>query len=147
MVTDEIKELNRLWHVLLKEMQSKMTIEKYSHISELSTTEISVLQLLHDHPNIILKEICQRLDIPKSTLTSAVNRLVEKGYVERVSVSGDKRAFALHISEKGKAAQTEHLEYEYQILSNLLIHLQYDEIETLLRLLTKAVGGNSDAQR
>lgn len=144
MYTDEIKELNKIWHILIGRFQSKMEDQKYSHISELSTTEISILQLLHDDPNIILKEICTRLNIPKSTLTSAVNRLVKKGYVERVSSSSDKRAFSLHITEEGAAVQKAHLELEYSYLTQMLDRLDGREVETLLRLLKKTIGSDGN---
>jgi len=142
MYTDEIKELNKIMHILMGQFQRKMEDERYSHISELSTTEISILQLLHDYPDIILKEICKRLNIPKSTLTSAVNRLVKKGYVERVSISGDKRAFSLHITKEGAVIQKEHLELEYSYLSQILDRLDRTEAVSLIRLLKKSMGSD-----
>ena len=141
MYSDEIKEINKVWHVLIERFQRTMEDEKYSHINELSTTEISILQLLNDYPQIILKEICARLNIPKSTLTSAVNRLVKKGYVERISTSCDKRAFSLYITEKGAAIQKDHLELEYSCVSQILDRLDRTEVETLLRLLKKSIEG------
>ena len=142
MATDEIKELNKILHIFMWEFQNKLESDRYSHISKLSTTEISVLQLLSDYPNIILKEICTRLNIPKSTLTSAVNRLVKKGYVERIAMRNDKRAFYLHITEIGTIVQAEHLELEYSYLLKILNRLDTAEVETLLQLLKKSIGGD-----
>ena len=143
MAKDEVKELNKILHIFMWNFQNKLENDSYSHVSELSTTEISVLQLLNDYPNSILKEICARLNIPKSTLTSAVNRLVKKGYVERISMRNDKRAFYLHITEIGKVVQADHLELEYSYLLQILGKLSAAEVEILLRLLKKSIGGDS----
>ncbi len=145
MYTDKIKELSEILHMLIGQFQNKMKDKKYLHISKLSTTEIGILQLLHDYPHIILKEICVRLNIPKSTLTSAVNRLVKKGYVERASMSNDKRAFSLCITETGTVVQKEHLELEHSYLLQILNRLDTAEAETLLRLLKKSIGDDNHA--
>ena len=144
MYTDEIMELNQIWHMLIGEMQVKLSDEKFRLVNELSTTEISVLRVLDTTPDVILKDICQRLNMPKSTLTSAVNRLVTKGYVERISTSSDKRAFSLKITENGSFVQKRHLELEHSVLSSLLSGLSQDEVFTLLRILKKTTGGNQN---
>ena len=141
MYNDEIIELNNIWHTLIGKLQSRLTDEEFKAVGELSTTEISILRVLDTTPDVILKDICKRLNMPKSTLTSAVNRLVNKGYVERVSVNSDKRAFSLNITAEGSFVQKKHLEFEHFILSGLISGLSQEEILTLLDILRKTTGG------
>ena len=144
MYANEIRELNQVWHMLIGEMQVQLEGEEFQPLGQLSTTEISVLRVLDTAPDVILKDICQQLNMPKSTLTSAVNRLVGKGYIERITASNDKRAFSLKITEKGSFVQKKHLEFEYSVLSRLLAGLSQDEVTTLLHILKKTIGGNDN---
>lgn len=135
---DKISEFSVIWHKLIQFMQHQIDDEKYCHIKGLSKIEMSILQLVYNLPNIILKDICTELDIPKSTLTSAIKRLEKKGYVKRISINNDQRAYMLQTTELGKIAQQEHLDVEYSVISLLLNNLEIEETNMLLSLLQKA---------
>ncbi len=51
--------------------------------------------------DIIMKDICTSLDMPKSTLTNMVNRLERKGYLNRTISRRDLRSYGLALRARG----------------------------------------------
>jgi len=71
--------------------------------SELSMPQYRVLGLLasgHERAT----ELASKLAVAKPTLTSLIDGLVERGYVEREGADGDRRAVRLVITPAGSAA-------------------------------------------
>ena len=135
----QVQEFGILWHQLLRLDQKKDFEKKYPNFSELTTNEISVIHIVSENPDIILKSICQILDLPKSTLTNTINRLEEKEYLFRTITKKDLRSYGLSLTEKGIQAQKEHLEYESQAFGKVLGTLETEERTELLSLIKKIV--------
>jgi DNA-binding MarR family transcriptional regulator len=98
-----------------------------------------VIHIVSENPDIILKNICEILSLPKSTLTNTINRLEEKGYLIRIITKKDLRSYGLSLTEKGIRAQEEHMEYESQVFGRVLETLESQERAELLTLLKKIV--------
>ena len=135
----QVQEFGILWHQLLRLDQKKDFKKKYPNFSELTINEISVIHIVSENPDIILKSICQILDLPKSTLTNTINRLEEKEYLFRTITKKDLRSYGLSLTEKGIQAQKEHLEYESQEFGKVLGTLDSKERTELLSLVKKIV--------
>jgi DNA-binding MarR family transcriptional regulator len=134
--------LNDLWHQFIVVMNYRDLEERYARLNELSTLEIGVIHLLHQRPDIIFREIGEHLQIPKSSLTSIVDRLEKKNYVQRVISKRDRRSFGLVLTEEGRAVQREHDSFEYEICSRILSSLDTEaEREVFLTSLTKILAG------
>lgn len=139
MSSERVKKVDDLWHRAGMQLKEEMSNTKYSDIAGLSMADRSILQIIEKNPQIIFKEICAQLGLPKSTLTSAVNRLEKKGLVTRNASVQDKRAYFLQLTESGMHAQQEHLNIEYAVFEKLLQRLSDREADTLIRLLSKAL--------
>jgi DNA-binding MarR family transcriptional regulator len=104
--------------------------------------DLHILKLIAEHPDIILKEICQKLLIPNSTLTSAINRLEKKGLLKRIISYRDRRSYGLEITEKGWEIKKEHDEVDRMITLKALSALQGDaeagELVDMLERICKA---------
>lgn len=133
------KELNQLWHIIGMDMKQEMQSGKYPAISGLTQLEMSILQAIETNPNNILKNICDVLGLPKSTLTSAINRLESKNYIKKKSVPQDKRSYGLELLDLGVQAQKEHIDVENAVFSNVLENLEENEVDQLIKILNKAL--------
>ncbi len=133
----QVQEFGALWHQLLGMDQIKDFEQKFSNFLSLTTNEISVIQIVSENPDIILKSICEILNLPKSTLTNTINRLEEKGYLFRTITKKDLRSYGLSLTEKGIMAQKEHIEYEHQMFGKILGTLVAEERIELLTLMKK----------
>ena len=82
----------------------------YRHFTEtfvdldLTQKQVSVLWLIDDHPEIAQADIGRRLQMDRATVMAMVNRLQERGFVERKASKTDGRRQTLHLTEAGYAA-------------------------------------------
>ena len=64
-----------------------------------------VLDYLKDHDGVSQKEIAAGCLIEAGSLTSILNRMEEKGLIERKMLNGNRRTFHIFITESGKKNQ------------------------------------------
>jgi DNA-binding MarR family transcriptional regulator len=68
----------------------------------LSKTEVFCLLWMSRNNEVIMSQIADMLDIPMSTATGVVNRLVKKGYLERYRSEADRRIVVIRLTEEGQ---------------------------------------------
>lgn len=120
-ITDiEIESIDKVWHELTVSLQKTSEELWKDKLAGISTIEISILSIIERKPDVILKEITQRLGIPGSTLTSAIDRLEKRGLLTRTISERDRRSFGLELTEKGKIVQEEHRESEKVLWKRVL---------------------------
>ena len=138
-ITDrQFEKLSEIWHRLLK-IHSELKLEKqFPNLQGMSNAEIGILRIVSENKDIILKDINQQLQLPKSTLTNTINRLEKQGYLHRLISNRDLRSYCLELTEKGMLVQKEHCSYEKLIMTGFLQALDSDEErDELLRMLQK----------
>lgn len=64
-----------------------------------------VLDYLGDHDGASQKEIATACHIEPASLTSILNRMEERGMVERRMLHGNRRSFYIFLTERGRALQ------------------------------------------
>lgn len=138
----DLDKLSEIHHKLYYKMSRSKLDADFPLINGLSGLEMGILGVLTDFPSANLKEICARLAISKSTLTSAVNRLVNRGYVNRAVNTSDRRSFTLTLTETGREAQQEHIASERVIYTKILTAMDSEqEVKQLLDLFDKIAEG------
>ncbi len=90
-------------------MANQMLIQK--HLLEnvksagLTMGQPKVLDFLKDHDGASQKEIAAGCLIEAGSLTSILNRMEEKGLIERKILNGNRRTFHIFLTEDGKKGQ------------------------------------------
>lgn len=74
---------------------------KKSQFNDLSITEMHTIEAIGMYKKKTTSEVAKELSITVGTLTIAINRLVKKGYVERLRSEDDRRVVKLGLSKKG----------------------------------------------
>ncbi|HDX9672528.1 TPA: MarR family transcriptional regulator [Bacillus cereus] len=125
-------------------LQSFVTINKeiikftHQNASSLGLTvqQMGILNTIYAIPNITLKEISERLSIPKSTVSVNVDDLVNLEFIERKQSDEDRREIKLKVIPKGQEASKKSIENStsYKAMSLALQQLQEDDVQTLLRI-------------
>lgn len=134
----QVDELNKLWHHMLIESNYKDIEAKYLRIQALSTNEIAILRIISEKEEVIIKDILEILNLPKSTLTSIIDRLENRNLIVRAISKRDRRSYKLELTEEGKITQDEHIKFEEEIYGKIMISLDtYEEREELLKLIRK----------
>ena len=108
--------------------------------SDLSVREVHVLtaveKLCVEQKNT-MANIAKFLCVSPGSLTTAVNTLVSKGYLERSYTPRDRRVVFIHLSASGEEACVKHAEYHRQLVNAAAEKLSDKEVEILVDALDK----------
>ncbi|QAY75382.1 MarR family winged helix-turn-helix transcriptional regulator [Sphingosinicella sp. BN140058] len=105
----------------------------------LNELDKQALLYVAQHPGCGPTDIARFLDIPKTTVTSATDRLAKRGLLERSRMEGDRRAVALQLTGQGRARAEDLLSAHRQINRRLLEPLTAPERDQFIALITKIV--------
>lgn len=114
-------------------------MESFAHL-DLTQKQVSVLWLVSDHPGIAQTDLAQRLQMDRATVMAIVNRLQDRGYLERGRSLTDGRRQTLTLLPAGRTAlsdaQKAILEHERWLTERFTKR----EVQQLVRLLTRIHG-------
>lgn len=83
-----------------------------------------------------MSAIAAKLNITVGSLTTSMNSLVKKGYVERERSERDRRVVYIHLTNKGRRAFRHHEEFHNQMTDAVLQSLGEDEVPVLVKTLS-----------
>ena len=69
---------------------------------DLKVVEFSILMLVASNPEVNQKQLGAALDISAPNLAVTLDRMVERGWVERVRGTRDRRAMHIHLTDAGR---------------------------------------------
>ncbi len=105
---------------------------------DLSVKELHVLEAVSDLTALgrnTMTAIADALSIRVSSLTTAVNTLVRKGYLERGGEPGDRRIIRVRLTEKGEQANCLHSQFHAQMIDGVTQGLSEQELDVLVQSL------------
>jgi MarR family transcriptional regulator, 2-MHQ and catechol-resistance regulon repressor len=135
-----------VWLVLMKAHRS-MSRHAQRSIAEhdIGFSGFAILEvLLHKGP-LLINDIGRRIHLTSGSITTAIDRLEERGLVERVADAGDRRAKHVSLTRTGRALITKIFAKHKQTLDAAADGLSRTERETLIELLKK-LGTAADAK-
>ena len=83
-------------------IQLKKTFARHMGPLELKAVEFSILVLVASTPQVNQKQLGQALDVSAPNLAVTLDRMVERGWVERVRSTQDRRAQHVHLTARGR---------------------------------------------
>ncbi|HOA80074.1 MAG TPA: MarR family transcriptional regulator [Defluviitaleaceae bacterium] len=125
------KLVNVLNHLMVDIFNDILTIEETSlkkgMFSDLSVKEMHTIEAIGMYHPRTMSEVAQDLKITVGTLTTAINRLVKKGYVERNRIEDDRRIVQIQLTKKGKLAYRIHEKFHTDMIKAMLDGLETEE--------------------
>ncbi|MBH1940063.1 MarR family transcriptional regulator [Mobilitalea sibirica] len=116
-------------------------IEEYSikqgAFSDLSITEIHTVEAVGLYGSKTMSEIAAQLEITMGTLTTAVDKLIRKGYLERKRSNTDRRIVNVSLTNRGKLAYRIHEKFHLDMVKAIMNDFTAQEEEILLKALRK----------
>ena len=91
---------------------------------DISMTETHVLEAVRKCDPPTMGTIAARLKITPGTLTSSVNKLIDKGYVTRHRSEADRRIVTLSLTEKGESVFQLHEEFHRDLVEAAVADLE-----------------------
>ncbi len=145
--SEEIQALDKVWHRIILIVQKTSEDLWKDELEGATTIEISILSIIQNKPDVILKDIIEILGIPGSTLTNAIDRLEKRGLIKRVISTRDRRSFGLELTDRGVLAQNEHRRSEKVLWEIVLKSFDTNvERKTLIQLLEKLADSLSEIE-
>lgn len=111
-----------------------------SEFSDLSVTEIHVIEAISIDKERTMSEVAYDLSITVGTLTTAINKLIKKGYVDRRRIEEDRRVVLITLTEKGKEVYKFHEEFHNDMIKYTIDSFSIEEEMVLVSALKKISG-------
>lgn len=116
-------------------------IEEYSIkkgvFSDLSITEIHTIEAVGLYSTKTMSEIAAELEITMGTLTTAVDKLIKKDYMERNRSNTDRRIVNVSLTNRGKLAYRIYEKFHLDMVKAIMSDFSAQEEEILLIALGK----------
>jgi len=109
---------------------------------DLKIVDFSILMLVAANPEVNQKRIGQALDISAPNMAVTLDRLVERGWVQRVRSDRDRRAQHIHLTPKGRDLVQRAEKISLTMEDAALRVLSAAERALLIELLLKVVAGS-----
>ena len=124
--------INEIW-----EVEGKAIIT--DEFKDITNNDMHVIEAIGLGEGNNMSTIAKKLNITVGSLTTAVNSLVKKGYVDRVVY--------VRLLEKGENAYHHHEDYHKQMTQAIVDELDESEIPVLLKTLDALTGFFTDYTR
>lgn len=130
-----------------KRMINELLVDVFNHILSiegaqlrkmgvtLSMNEVHVIEAISLTETPTMTNVAKRLRITVGTLTTSMNRLVEKGYTKRHREEEDKRKVIVSLSKSGEEVLKIHNAFHNEFLDATFADMKLEEDEVLLQSL------------
>lgn len=135
----------QLWHEVLLNSATAEMVKKYGALMKRRPVEIRIIGLAASTPDWLLRDYGAALHLPKSTLTSLVDRLEKEGLVRRVLSPRDRRSYGLELGPQGPEFLQLYTAYQKETGGRILAALDAAEQRQLLALLEKVAAAMEGA--
>jgi DNA-binding MarR family transcriptional regulator len=106
---------------------------------------LSALRRQGDPCSLPATELARETDLSSGAMTNRIDRLEERGFVERRPDQYDRRSVIVHLTQAGKQAIDEAIRVRLDAADTGLAHLGKTQRKQLAELLREAVTGDSEA--
>lgn len=104
---------------------------------DLTRPQFEVISALGNTNGLTLKELSHQVPVTKGTLTGVINRLEERGLVERSPSDSDRRSTVANLTPEGESLHEEVFSGHVSYVKQYLDSLTSEEREELTRLLMR----------
>lgn len=131
------KELTLLMHELIIVNRTIMEEADYSTFMSLCEQDITIISMIASSEQVTAKQISDILQVPKTTVVTAVDRLEKRGFIIRQVDEMDKRRKYLFLTDSGKEVNRQHLEYEEKYVSLIADLWNKEDQKKLAKILQR----------
>ena len=106
---------------------------------QLSKSELFSMMIIDRHGEIIMSQIADYIQVPMSTATSIVDRLVKKGLAKRGRSETDRRIVVISLSDKGSEIISRLKEQILKYINLIDSTLTNEEKQLLMQIYSKVI--------
>jgi DNA-binding MarR family transcriptional regulator len=122
----------------LSELMRKFQTELLSgDLREYTLRQLYYIELIDKNEGISVSEISKALDLKKSTISIAINQLIDLNIITKIQSNTDKRFYFLKLTEKGKNIMKMHKQVHQNTIKKIINILEPVEIENFINIVDK----------
>jgi MarR family transcriptional regulator, organic hydroperoxide resistance regulator len=106
-------------------------------LKEYTLRQLYYIELIDKHEGISVSEISKILDLKKSTISIAVNQLIDLEIVNKIQSDIDKRFYFLKLTPKGKNIMKIHKQVHKDTIKKIINILNPEEVENFIKIVDK----------
>jgi DNA-binding MarR family transcriptional regulator len=103
--------------------------------ADVSWTHFYIVSILERHGEMPMSRLADMLDVSLSNASGVIDRLEERGFVERIRVADDRRIVLVRVTDAGRRTMTEIEVLKDEMLQKVLDHLDDAQLGNLVRTL------------
>ncbi|MCX8129660.1 MAG: MarR family transcriptional regulator [Clostridia bacterium] len=133
-------EANNMFDLLIDSLKKVLYPEEWIDFDmSFSKTELFAMLLIHRQGEIIMSQVADYINVPMSTATGIVERLVKNGYILRERSETDRRIVTIKLTPKGEELITRFKDTVMQYINEINSSLTGEEKQLLLKVFAKFV--------
>ncbi|MDD1764067.1 MAG: MarR family transcriptional regulator [Methanobacteriaceae archaeon] len=106
-------------------------------LKQYTLRQLYYIELINKHEGISVSEISKKLEIKKSTVSIAINQLIDLGIITKIQSKDDKRFYFLQLTPKGKEIMKMHMQVHKNTIKKILKILNQEEVEKFIQIVNK----------
>lgn len=126
--------LVNLFHNVMDAEAKAVITEEFKDITN---NDMHILEAIGIEEPKSMSQIAGELHVTVGTLTTNMNGLSKKGYLERNRSTQDKRVVLVTLTEKGRKAFFHHRDFHRKMIHTIIRDLDEEEMQTLIKCLGK----------
>jgi DNA-binding MarR family transcriptional regulator len=106
-------------------------------LKEYTLRQLYYIELINKKTGINISELSNILDVKKSTVSIAVNQLMDADIVIKKQSKMDKRYYSLELTSKGDDIIKKHMQVHRDTIKKILEILNPEEIDNFIEIIDK----------
>ncbi|SDK48597.1 MarR family winged helix-turn-helix transcriptional regulator [Sediminibacillus albus] len=140
MQAKELNELIDIYTSAMNEVNRRVNILMNEQVhQELTSDQFATLRYVQKKQPCTSSDIAHEFAIGKSAVTAQINRMVERGLIDRQRDEEDRRIVYLSLTPTGEETMAEGTQRLYEVLGEILSEFSEQEIERFVQSLEKLV--------
>jgi len=107
--------------------------------SDLTPNQMHAIEIIGHEKSLRMKELADKLGVTTGTLTVTVDRLEQKGLIERQPHETDRRSYRVILTTAGKKHFAKHHEFHVNLTEEIVSALTPEELESFEGILAKVI--------
>lgn len=128
-----VESIDKLNEIMQKLQQDLLT----GKLKEYTLRQLYYIELIHKNEDINVSEISKSIDLKKSTVSIAINQLINLGIVNKIQSTDDKRFYFLKLTSKGNEIIKMHKQVHKNTIKKILKILNPEEVENFIKIVDK----------
>ena len=105
--------------------------------TELTPNQMHAIEIIGHEKSLRMKELAEKLGVTTGTLTVTVDRLEQKGLIQRQPHEKDRRSFRIILTALGKKHFAKHHEFHIKLTEEIVSVLTAEELDSFENILEK----------